>query len=118
MIYNEITEVAGTVCIGKMGYRLFAYIMQQQKEQLYSYFGSFGITILPHHCKTMFIEGFLGSLSSGSCMLNNCRIRLMMFVDDIVLMADSVKALQESINRWEEFCRNWDLLTINIEKQE
>ena len=50
-------------------------------------------------------------------MLNNCRIHLMMFVDDIVLLADSVKALQESINRGEEFCRNSDLLSINIEKQ-
>ena len=40
----------------------------------------------------------------------------MMFADDIVLVADSEKGLQESINRLEEFCSNWDL-SINIEKQ-
>ena len=32
------------------------------------------------------LEGFLKSHSSaGSCILNNCRLRLMMFADDIVL---------------------------------
>ena len=61
------------------------------------------------------LEGFLESHSSGSCILNNCRLCLMMFVDDIVLLADSATGLQESINRLEEFCRNWDL-SINIEK--
>ena len=39
----------------------------------------------------------------------------MMFADDIVLLANSAEGLQESINRLEEFCRNWDL-SINIEK--
>ena len=63
------------------------------------------------------LDGFLESHSSGSCILNNCRLRLMMFADDIVLLADSAKGLQESINRLEEFYRNWDL-SINIEKTE
>ena len=40
----------------------------------------------------------------------------MMFADDIALLADSVKGLQESKNKFEEFCRNLDL-SINIEKQ-
>ena len=39
-------------------------------------------------------------------VLNNCRLRLMMLTDDIVLLADSAKGLQQSINRLEEFCRN------------
>ena len=39
----------------------------------------------------------------------------MMFADEIVLLANSAKGLQESINRLKEFCRNWDL-SINIEK--
>ena len=54
------------------------------------------------------LEGFLESHSSGSCILNNCRLRLMMFADDIVLLADFVKGSQEPIHRLEEFCRNWD----------
>ena len=39
----------------------------------------------------------------------------MMFADDIVLLADTEKDLQESLNRLEEFCSNWDL-SISIEK--
>ena len=39
----------------------------------------------------------------------------MMFTDDIFLLADTEKGLQESLNRLEEFCSNWDL-SINIEK--
>ena len=39
-----------------------------------------------------------------------------MFSDDLVLLADTTeKGLQESFNRLEEFCSNWDL-SINIEK--
>ena len=38
-----------------------------------------------------------------------------MFADDIVLLADTEKGLQELINRLEEFSSNWDL-SINIEK--
>ena len=39
----------------------------------------------------------------------------MTFADDIVLLADTEKRLQELINRLEKFCGNWDL-SINIEK--
>ena len=38
-----------------------------------------------------------------------------MLADDIALLADTQKGLQELINRLEEFCSNWDL-SINIEK--
>ena len=38
-----------------------------------------------------------------------------MFADDIVLLADTEKGLQESLNRLDKFCSNWDL-SINIEK--
>ena len=38
----------------------------------------------------------------------------MMFVDGIVLLANTEKGLQESLNGLEEFCSNWDL-SINIE---
>ena len=38
----------------------------------------------------------------------------MMFVDGIVLLADTEKGLQELLNGLEEFCSNWDL-SINIE---
>ena len=37
-----------------------------------------------------------------------------MFVDGIVLLADTEKGLQELLNGLEELCNNWDL-SINIE---
>ena len=36
-----------------------------------------------------------------------------MFTDDIVLLANTEKGLQELLNGLEEFCSNWDL-SINI----
>ena len=39
----------------------------------------------------------------------------MMFADDIVLLANTDKGLQESINGLEEFYSNWDLF-LNIER--
>ena len=50
------------------------------------------------------LESYIESNPSGSCQLNGCRLRLLMFVNDIVLLADSEKGLQDSINRLEENC--------------
>ena len=61
------------------------------------------------------LEDYLKNHSSGSCQLNSYRLQLMMFADDIVLLADIEKGLQESLNGLEKFCSNWDL-SINIEK--
>ena len=61
------------------------------------------------------LEGFLKSHSSGFCTLNNCMLQLMMFADDLVLLADTSNGLQESINRSEKSYINWDL-SINTEK--
>ena len=49
------------------------------------------------------LESYIESNPSGSCQLNGCRLRLLMFADDIVLLADLEKGLQGSINRLEEF---------------
>ena len=38
-----------------------------------------------------------------------------MLDDDIVLLGNKKKVLQELLNRLEEFCSNWDL-SINVEK--
>ena len=61
------------------------------------------------------LQSYLNCNLSGSCKLNNHKIRLLMFADDIVLLTDSAEGLQNSINRLVEFCNGWDL-SINIEK--
>ena len=61
------------------------------------------------------LESYLNCNLSGSCQLNNLRPWLLMFADDIVLLADTETGLQNSINRLEEFCNGWEL-SINIEK--
>ena len=43
------------------------------------------------------LEGFLKSHSSGFCTLNNCMLQLLMYADDLVLLADTANALQEPI---------------------
>ena len=61
------------------------------------------------------LEDYLKNHSSDPCQLNSYRLQLMMFADDIVLLADTEKGLQESLNGLEEFCSNWDL-SINTEE--
>ena len=61
------------------------------------------------------LESYLNCNPSGSCQLSNLRLRLLMFADDIVLLAETETGLQNSINRLEEFCNGWEL-SINIEK--
>ena len=51
------SKVAGAVCIGRFGYRIFAYLSPDQKIELCRYFGTEGITILPHHTPTIFCTG-------------------------------------------------------------
>ena len=41
--------------------------------------------------------------------------QLLLFADDLVLLADSESGLQNSMDRLDEFCKTWDL-KINIEK--
>ena len=59
------------------------------------------------------LEDYLKNHSFASCQLNGYRLQLMMLTDDIVLLADTEKRLQDLLNRLEEFCSNWDP-SINI----
>ena len=40
---------------------------------------------------------------------------MLLFADDVVLLADSEQGLQHSMNRLDEFCSTWDM-NINIHK--
>ena len=48
-------------------------------------------------------------------MLANLKAQLLLFADDLVLVADSESGLQDSMDRLDEFCNTWDL-KINTEK--
>ena len=45
------------------------------------------------------LEGYLENHSSGSCQLNSYRLQLMMFADDIVLLANTDKKVYTGINK-------------------
>ena len=59
------------------------------------------------------LESYLNCNPSGSCQLNNHRLRLLMFADDIILLTDTETGPQNSTKRLEEFCNGWEL-SINI----
>ena len=61
------------------------------------------------------LETYLATNIAGNITLSNLKAQLLLFADDMVLLADSQSGLQNSIDRLDEFCRTWDL-KINIEK--
>lgn len=61
---------------------------------------------------------FLNDLSEtlyGGLLINNKRINLLMYADDIVLLAESPLVLNEMIRRLENYCHRWNLV-VNLSK--
>ena len=61
------------------------------------------------------LESYLTTNNSGSIQLGKKKAHLLLFADDLALLADSHTGLQASINLLEEYCLTWDL-KINIDK--
>ena len=61
------------------------------------------------------LESYLAENRAGYVTLAHQEVRLLLFADDLVLLADSIKGLQDSIDRLDEFCKAWKL-NINIDK--
>ena len=61
------------------------------------------------------LETYLATNIAGSITLSNLKAQLLLFADDLVLLADSESGLQNSMDRLDEFCKAWDL-KINTEK--
>lgn len=53
----------------------------------------------------------------GGLYIGNENIRLLLYADDIVIMADNVKILQNMIQRLEKYCDDWNL-EVNLNKSE
>ena len=61
------------------------------------------------------LETYLTSNRSGSFTLSSLQTHLLLFADDLVLLADSHSGLQDSMNRLSEFCKASEL-RVNTEK--
>lgn len=53
----------------------------------------------------------------GGIHINNLNVRLLMYADDIVILADDVYVLRRMIKRLEEYCLLW-AVEVNLEKSE
>ena len=53
---------------------------------------------------------------AGSITLVSRKVQLLLFVDDRVLLADSIKGLQDSIDRLTEFYKACELNDVSVRK--
>ena len=61
------------------------------------------------------LEHYLMTKSAGRIRIGDQEVAIIMFADDLVLLADSSEGLQKSLSLIQEYCRIWQL-TINTEK--
>lgn len=53
----------------------------------------------------------------GGIQIGNLNIRLLLYADDIVIIADEINILQEMIYKLEKYCRQWNV-EVNMSKSE
>ena len=53
----------------------------------------------------------------GGIVLDHLNVRLLMYADDIVILADDINIMQNMITKLEEYCYIWNL-KVNLEKSE
>lgn len=61
------------------------------------------------------LEKYLVENNSGSIEINSTNLHLLLFADDLVLLADTPAGLQKSIQILGDYCSKWNL-RINMEK--
>ena len=52
---------------------------------------------------------------ASNVTLANHKVQLLLFADNVVLLADSIKGLQKLIDRLVDYCKTWKL-NINVDK--
>lgn len=62
----------------------------------------------------LFIEDLIQILPGG-VQIGNILIKLLLYADDIIFLAETPESLQFMINRLAEYCKKWNLI-INLEK--
>ncbi|XP_037942285.1 uncharacterized protein LOC119675169 [Teleopsis dalmanni] len=63
---------------------------------------------------TLFLDDLVNFLNGG-IMIDGMQIKVLMYADDVVLFAESPRALQLMINRLNDYCNTWNL-EVNIAK--
>lgn len=53
----------------------------------------------------------------GGIQIDGLNVRLLMYADDLVIVADDIKILQEMMNRLEKYCELWNM-EVNLNKSE
>lgn len=59
------------------------------------------------------LDKFLG----GALNIESLNIRLLLYADDMVILAEDIKVMQRMINKLEEYCERWSL-EVNLSKSE
>ena len=59
----------------------------------------------------------LHDVLKGGLQIVELNIRLLMYADDIIILADSPEVLQKMINRLSEYCQLWNLV-VNLQKSQ
>lgn len=62
----------------------------------------------------LFVDDIVDVLPGGASILD-LRIKILMYADDMVILAETVESLQLMINRLAEYCNKWNL-QMNLEK--
>ena len=57
------------------------------------------------------LENACDDQAGGITLINSRLCLLILFADDLVLLADSVPALQKAVDTLSGFCKTWDLLS-------
>jgi len=65
---------------------------------------------------TLYLEDMFEALGGG-LMIGGENIRLLLYADDIVILADDIDVMQSMINRLEEYCDRWKM-EVNMDKSE
>lgn len=68
--------------------------------------------------RTMLVNLFLNDMHdfiAGGIYIDNMKIRILMYADDIVMLAEDNEVLQMMIDKLEEYCRTWNLV-VNLNK--
>lgn len=61
------------------------------------------------------INDLYDNLGNGGVRIEELLIKILLYADDLVIMAEDIAALQEMINKFASYCKKWNLV-VNLDK--